>query len=73
MSTPIAGEPCPACEKPIPKGCSALCSECYWELPGNERASLIEMARRRQPLESKLARCVRILKERRAEKASANT
>lgn len=65
MSVPASGEPCPACGKPIPKSCSALCSDCYWELPGNERAGLIEMARRRQPLEFELARCVRILKERR--------
>lgn len=60
---------CAACGTQIPPGYSWLCPSCYQELPGNERAELNEMARKRQPLADKVARCARVLRKRR-EKAA---
>ncbi len=54
---------CPACERRDP-GKIFVCSVCWPNIPGNERAALNSMRSRGQDATSKLAKCVRILKEK---------
>lgn len=63
--------------RPGPKNCSAcngklepdviyFCRTCWGILPGDERAAFTAMYVRKQNLESKLVKCVRIIRDRRA-------
>jgi hypothetical protein len=45
--------------------CLFFCLPCWQLLPGKERASLYAMHNRRQDTDSKVAKCVRILKDKR--------
>lgn len=41
-----------------------LCRDCFFRLPGNERSELYTQHKRGLDVTAKVARCVRILKER---------
>lgn len=43
-----------------------FCTTCWNLIPGKERVALYTMHNKGQPTDTKVAKCVRILKERRA-------
>ncbi len=57
---------CSACGKKLPDGIMYFCSPCWWKLPAQERASLHRMVCKRLDVDSKVAKCVRILREQNA-------
>lgn len=59
---------CSSCRKPLAPGLVYFCRLCFFALPGGERVALVRMHGRKQDCASKIARCVRILAEKRAVK-----
>lgn len=59
---------CSSCRKPLAPGLIYFCRLCFFAIPGNERVALVRMHGRKQDCGSKVAKCVRILAERRAPK-----
>ena len=43
------------------EGLIYFCANCWAKIPGNERASLYQLHQRRQPTESKIAKCCRLI------------
>ena len=54
---------CGACGKKLDGGLYYFCHPCFMKLPAKERMSLSTMHRNGQETDSKVAKCVRILKE----------
>lgn len=57
---------CNACGTKLEAGVMYFCRPCWFTLPGNERAAFQSMHARKQDMKSKLAKCVRIIRERKA-------
>lgn len=55
---------CPACTHPIEPNTFFTCRRCWGLIPGKERRALARMHNRGQPIESKLAKCVKLVKEK---------
>ncbi len=49
-----------------------FCRRCFMLLPGKERVSLYTMHNLKQNTDAKVAKCVRILKEKRTNEAHVN-
>lgn len=56
--------PCPACRKPIPKGHSHVCPDCWRQVPGKRRVYFYTLVVRKQPFKAVLDQIVAKLKEK---------
>ena len=54
---------CAFCGGKLPERIRLFCSICWWKLPAPERASLHRMVIKGRNVDSKIAKCVRLLKE----------
>lgn len=58
---------CPICTKGIESGTVITCRRCWWLIPTKESIWLSRMHRAGQAMESKLAKVVRIVREKHLE------
>lgn len=57
---------CAACDGKLEPDVIYFCRTCWFILPGNERAAFTAMYVRRDNVGAKLAKCARIIRDRRA-------
>lgn len=55
---------CPICTRPIEPKTVITCRRCWGLLPGNERVALARMHRLRHDMTAKIAKLVRIMREK---------
>jgi len=56
---------CNFCRAKLPAGLVYFCSDHWWLLPAHERASVQQMHTLGRDMETKLAKCVRLLRSKR--------
>ena len=61
---------CANCETELPRNVVHFCRDCFFKLPAKERHQIVRMTYDRQDLTTKIAKCVRILKQPVASRAT---
>lgn len=56
---------CSFCHHTLPPGLVLFCRKDFFDLPAKERSGLVSLHARKQDTTSKVARCVRLLAEKR--------